>query len=110
MNPIVNGVENLLRVLEMTIGTPAPPRTDTRWFDGTVSADATMTGIFTPVATRGRAVRKGDEIGSVRDYRGQELERVRSPADGYVMYGLAGPPLKAGESVATIARPVKGPL
>lgn len=110
VDPIVSGVENLLRVLEMTRGTPAPPRADTRWFDGTASADATATGIFTPVAIRPRAVRKGDEIGTVRDYRGQELERIRSPVDGYVMYGLAGPPVKAGESVATIALLAKDPL
>jgi uncharacterized protein len=110
VDPIVSGVENLLRVLDMTTGTPVPPRTDTRWFDGTVSADARLTGIFTPAAIRGRAVRTGDEIGTVRDYRGRELERVRSPADGYAMYGLAGPPVKAGDSVATIAVPAKGPL
>jgi uncharacterized protein len=108
VDPIVSGVENLLRVLDMTAGPPVSPRTDTRWFDGTVSANATVTGLFTPVATRGRAVRKGDEIGTVRDYRGQELERVRSPADGYAMYGLAGPPVKAGDPVATIALPYTG--
>jgi predicted deacylase len=110
VDPIVTGVENLLRVLEMTTGTPGPPRPDTRWFDGTASAEATMTGMFTPVATRGHAVRKGEEIGTVRDYRGQEIERIRSPVDGYAMYGLAGPPVKAGDSVATIALPAKGPL
>jgi len=110
VEPIVNGVENLLRVLEMIAGAPAPLRTDTRWFDGTVSADAAFTGILTPVATRGRAVRMGDVIGTIRDYRGREQEQVRSPADGYAMYGLAGPPVKAGDSVATIALPAKGPL
>jgi hypothetical protein len=49
-------------------------------------------------------------IGTIRDYRGRELEQVRSPVDGYAMYGLAGPPVKAGESVATIALPARGPL
>jgi uncharacterized protein len=110
VEPIVNGVENLLRALEMTSGTPGPERTDTRWFDGTVSADAAFTGILTPVATRGRHVRKGEVIGTIRDYRGRELEHVRSPADGYAMYGLAGPPVKAGDSVATIALSSRGPL
>jgi hypothetical protein len=110
VEPIVNGVDNLLRVLGMTTGTPAPQRPDTRWFDGTVSADTGFTGILTPVATHGRLVRKGDVIGIVRDYRGRELEQVRSPADGYVMYGLAGPPVKSGDSVATIALPAEGPL
>jgi predicted deacylase len=94
----------------MLDGAPTPRRTDTRWFDGTVSADATLTGILTPVAAHGRSVRKGDVIGTIRDYRGSELEQVRSPVDGYALYGLAGPPVKAGESVATIALPARGPL
>jgi predicted deacylase len=110
VDPIVTGVENLLRVLGMTDGPPSPPRDDTRWFDGTASANATATGIFTPADTKGRMVRKDEAIGTVRDYTGQVLELVVSPVDGYVMYGLAGPPVRAGESVATIALPAKGPL
>jgi uncharacterized protein len=110
VEPIVSGVENLLRVLGITPGTAASQRTDTRWFDGTVSADAAFTGILMPMATHGRPVRKGEVIGTVRDYGGRELEQVRSPVDGYAMYGLGGPPVKSGESVATIALPAKGPL
>jgi predicted deacylase len=110
VEPIVAGVENLLRVLEMTTGSASPPRADTRWFDGTASANAAVTGIFTPAKTQGRMVRKDEAIGAVRDYAGQVLELIVSPVDGYVMYGLAGPPVRAGESVATIALPAKGPL
>jgi hypothetical protein len=110
VDPIVAGVENLLRRLEMVSGQPTPPRTDTRWFDGTVSADATSTGIFTPVTTHGRLVRQGEAIGTVRDYAGRVLEEIRAPIDGYVMYGLAGPPMRSGESAATIARPAEKPL
>jgi uncharacterized protein len=110
VQPIVAGVENLLRVLEMTAGVATGTRPDTRWFDGTASADAGSTGIFTPVAVRGRMLRKGDPIGTVRDYAGRVLEEIVSPVDGYLMYGLAGPPVRAGESVATIALPAKGPL
>jgi uncharacterized protein len=110
IDPIVSGVENLLRTLEMTSGAPRPARADTRWFEGTASADAMVTGILTPVATTGRLVKKGEVIATIRDYRGELREEVRSPSDGYVMYGLAGPPVKAGDSVATIALPSKEPL
>jgi uncharacterized protein len=110
VDAIVKGVDNLLRVLKMTPGPPDPPRTDIRWFDGTADPTATVTGIYTPVATTGRAVRKGDVIGTVTDYAGRERERILSPVDGYVMYGLAGPPVRAGEAVATIGIPAKGPL
>lgn len=110
VEPLVTGVENVLRALKMTDGAPPPPRADTRWFDDTASASATTTGIFTPVATTGRAIRKGDLIGTVTDYAGREVERIVSPVDGYVMYGLAGPPVTAGEAVATIGLPAAGPL
>jgi predicted deacylase len=110
VNPIVDGVENLLRVLEMTSGAPAPPRSDLRWFDDTAGVSAKTTGIFTPVATAGREIRKGDPIGTVRDYAGRVLEEILSPVDGYLMYGLAGPPVAAGDSVATIGIPAEKPL
>lgn len=102
---IVDGVENLLRVLGMAPGTPAAPRTDTRWFEDTADAMAATTGIFTPAATTGRAVTKGEWLGTVTDYAGHEIERIVSPVDGYAMYGLAGPPVRAGEAVVTIGIP-----
>lgn len=69
--------------------------------------NATATGILTPAATRGRSVRTGDSIATIRDYTGRVLQDVASPVDGYVMYGLAGPPVREGESVVTIAIPAQ---
>jgi len=106
---LTRGLENLLTTLKMTTGTPAPPRPDTRWFGDSAEASATTTGIFTPVATTGRAVTKGDLIGTVTDYAGKEIERIVSPVDGYIMYGLAGPPVRAGEAVVTIGIPAVTP-
>ena len=108
--PIVSGVVNLLRVLKMTNGPPVAARADTRWFDDTMGVNATQTGMFTPISTKGREVRRGDVIGTIRDYTGRVIETVVSPVDGYVMYGIAGPPVKAGDAVATIGLPAKGPL
>jgi hypothetical protein len=110
VDPIVAGVENLLRVLEMTAGAPAPAAADTRWFDDTAGATATKTGIFTPVSTTARSVRKGELIGTVRDYAGRVIEEIVAPVDGYLMYGLAGPPVKAGDSVATFGLPARSPF
>ncbi len=110
VDAIVKGVDNLLRVLKMMPGAPDPSRADLRWFEGTADPTATVTGIYTPVATTGRTVRKGDLIGTVTDYAGRERERIVSPVDGYVMYGLTGPPVRAGEAVVTIGIPAKGPL
>jgi uncharacterized protein len=110
VDPIVNGVLNTLRVLKMLDEPPAPPRKDTRWFDSTTSATATKTGIFTPAASTGRAIRKGELLGIIHDYAGRVLERVVSPVDGYALYGHAGPPIKAGDAVVTIAIPSVKPF
>jgi hypothetical protein len=69
-----------------------------------------VTGIFTPVATTGRMGGKGDLIGVVTDYGGRERERIVSPVGGCVMSGLAGPSVRADESVVTIGLPARGPL
>ncbi len=107
---IVTGVENLLRTLRMVAGAPAAPRADTRWFNGTADPASTVSGIFSPVAARGRPVTSGELIGIVTDYAGRELQRITSPVDGYALYGLAGPPVRAGEAVITIGLPAPGPL
>jgi predicted deacylase len=109
IDTLLAGLENLLKTLKMTAGTPTPPRADTRWFGDSAEAEATTTGIYTPVATTGRPVKKGDLIGTVTDYAGMEIERIVSPVDGYVMYGLAGPPVRAGEAVVTIGIPAAAP-
>jgi hypothetical protein len=55
-------------------------------------------------------VKNGERLRTVRDYRGAVREEVVAPVDGYALYGLAGPPVKAGETVVTIAIPAKGAL
>ena len=108
--PIVDGVLNVLRTLDMLAGQVVATREPPRWFDSTVSANATRGGILIPDVTTGQAITKGQRLGVIRDYRGAVIEEVRSPVDGYALYGLAGPPVKAGETVVTIAIPAKGPL
>lgn len=102
---MVRGLEEAMRTLGMLPGAPAPPRADTRWFNGTTSVDASRSGILAPITTTGRAVRRGDPIAVIHDYTGTVVEQLVSPVDGYLLYGLAGPPVRAGESVVTIAFP-----
>ncbi|HWI20228.1 MAG TPA: succinylglutamate desuccinylase/aspartoacylase family protein, partial [Vicinamibacterales bacterium] len=110
VTPIVDGVLNALRVLKMLPGPVVPPGAPPRWFDATTSATATKGGILTPASTTARAISKGELLGTVRDYRGTLLEEVRSPVDGYALYGLAGPPVTAGDTIVTIAIPAKQPM
>jgi predicted deacylase len=109
VTPVVDGVLNALRALAMLPGSVAAPPEVPRWFDSTASATAIRGGIFTPASTSARMVKKGERLGTIRDYRGAVVEEVTSPVDGYALYGLAGPPVSAGETVVTIAIPSAGP-
>ena len=92
------------------IAAPRAPRTDTRWFDGSVNVPATASGIFTPSGTSGRHVRVGEVLGEVRDYAGRPLETLRAPINGYLLYGLTGPPVRAADPVVNIGIPSRAPL
>jgi hypothetical protein len=82
VTPLVTGVINLLRVLKMAPGPSTPARPHTRWFDDTLGVGATRTGIFTPAATTGRDVRRGEVIGTIRDHAGRAIQTIVSPVDG----------------------------
>ncbi len=79
-----------------------------RLFEGTTAARASHAGLFYPVDPERRYFFKGGLIGTIRDYSGKEVERIYSPIDGYALYGILGPPVRAGWSVATIGIPTDG--
>ncbi len=80
---------------------PAP-----RFFEGESSVPVAHSGIWHPVQSSGRLVEEGEVLGVIRDYRGRVVETVSAPVAGYALYGLAGPPVRAGDSVMAITRPV----
>ena len=41
----------------------------------------------------------------VHGYQERLIETVTAPVSGFTIYGLARPPVRAGKSIATIARP-----
>lgn len=87
-------------------GFRVPQRTP-RYFDGTTSVQVAHSGLWHPVQVGGHSVRKGEQLGVIRNYAGAVVEAVTAPTDGFALYGLAGPPVRAGESVMTIARPTE---
>jgi predicted deacylase len=105
---MVAGIENALAIMGMAdspVRAVAPPQ---RLFESTASAEAHSTGIFHPVNLGPRPIAKGEVIGVIYDYTGREVERVVSPIDGYVLYGITGPPVTAGDEVVTIGIPTAG--
>ncbi|MEO0576581.1 MAG: succinylglutamate desuccinylase/aspartoacylase family protein [Pseudomonadota bacterium] len=103
---IVSGVFNALRFLGALPATAAAGVTSQRFFDGTQSAPVNHSGVWYPVHSVGRDVTKGEVLGVIKDYTGAVVETVTAPTSGYTIYGLAGPPVKRGESVVTIAKPI----
>ena len=78
-----------------------------RYFEGTKSVSVEHSGIGHPIDTGGREVAEGELLGVIRDYSGVVVETVTATASGFALYGLAGPPVRKGESVMTIAMPVE---
>jgi len=83
----------------------AGPRPEPRYFHGTASVPVHHSGIWYPADTRGRDITRGELLGEIRDHRGQVVEQVRAPVSGFALYGLAGPPVREGDSVLSIALP-----
>ena len=102
---IVQGVKNSLISMKMVEGVVDVDTSKIRYFDGTSSVTAQNSGIWHPVSTSPRFVKQGDTIGLIRDYRGRLIETVKSPVEGYSLYGASGPSVKAGSTVVTIGQP-----
>ena len=99
---IVDGVKNVLRVLGMVDEAPVEQPRSQRYFEGTSSTPVEHAGVWFPIETGGRRVVEGETLGVIRNFHGRVVETVKAKATGYALYGLAGPPVRAGESVATI--------
>jgi predicted deacylase len=103
---IVNGVRASLVYLKMLPGERPVASTSSRFFDGTQSVAANHSGLWHPTHRAGRYVEKGTLLGVIKGYDGKVLETVTSPVAGFTMYGLAGPPVRRGDSLLVIAQPV----
>ncbi|MGF1545494.1 MAG: succinylglutamate desuccinylase/aspartoacylase family protein [Parvularculaceae bacterium] len=102
---IVNGVKRGLASLDMLKDPPAQSAKVRRYFDDAEYVSVERGGVWTPVEARGRDVAVNETIGVVTNYKGERVETVKAPVGGYALYGLAGPPVRKGESVVTIALP-----
>ncbi|REL31796.1 hypothetical protein [Thalassotalea euphylliae] len=76
-----------------------------RYFDNTKSVPVKHAGLWFPTHAKGRFIEKGEVLGVLKDYFGNELEQVIAPVSGYGIYGLKGPAIRKGDSVMTIAIP-----
>jgi len=101
---IVSGVKRGLSTLGMLKANDAQSNRRINYFDGTQSTPVNHSGIWMPTESIKRFVQKGETLGTIHDYQGRLIETIKAPIAGFTLYGLAGPPVRAGESIATIAQ------
>lgn len=107
---LINGLNATLAVLDMKDSLPPAKATNLRYYEGTSSVPVAAAGLWFPYHSKGRKVTKGEALGVLKDYFGNQIAEVKAPVSGYAIYGLMGPPVRKGESVMTIATPAKKPV
>jgi predicted deacylase len=83
---LVEGVHNVLRHLEMLPGPPEPPRAGMRTVGSFVWLRCERAGWWDAAVGSGDEVREGQVLGRVRNLWGDELEEIRAPRDGVVLF------------------------
>ncbi|OGD21929.1 MAG: hypothetical protein A2W03_11150, partial [Candidatus Aminicenantes bacterium RBG_16_63_16] len=102
----VRGVLSLMRFLEMIDGSPEFVE-DPVWIDRYEVVNAPADGLFYPETRMGYYVRKGERVGTLKDYFGRVQDAVRAPFSGIILYLINTPPANKGEPLFEVGR-VKG--
>lgn len=91
----VRGIRNICAHLELLPAAEAPPSAAPVEYDGWAWLRSPVQGWWQPRVTVGEQVRAGDELGSLLDPFGAELERVVAPADGCPLFLTSSPAVLA---------------
>jgi predicted deacylase len=76
---------NFLRHVGMLSGDPPSPRDTVRFLDEFIAVKSGREGIFYPSVHPNDLVEKGQVLGEIRDFTGEVLEAVTSPAKGVIL-------------------------
>ena len=109
---LVTGVRNVLRHLEMLPGEPEPPARPMRTVGSFVWLRSRDEGWWDAAVRAGDEVAEGGLLGRVRNLWGDELEEIRAPRDGVVLFSTTSPAVDAdgillglGADLAPVAAP-----
>ena len=97
-------VWNALRHLKMVDGKPEPPARAVRVKEF-VGLRSSRGGLLTTAVELGALVRRGDVLARITSVYGDEVETIRSPADGLFIRSTTLSTVAAGERVATVGIP-----
>ena len=99
----VNGVENVLRFLDVLSG-DAWESKDSVMLDHMEGLDATDTGCWYPCVQLDQPIKAGDKVGEVRDFFGNVLSEYFCPCDGVVLYIIASLAINAGDPIFCVGK------
>jgi len=92
----VNGVLNVMKYFKMLPG-EAQLLADPVWIEKYEVIYSSHDGLFYPLAGKGDYVKQGEVVGTITDYHGNLLEKVKAPFTGILLYIIGTPPCNQGE-------------
>ncbi len=101
VNVLVDGVLNVMGHLKMSnrqVMASKPPV----WIEQVISLASEQNGVFHPSVERDAHVQKGTVLGVVTDYYNRQIQEVRAPETGIVLFIRAVPSLKKGDTMANV--------
>jgi len=100
----VRGVTNVLRHLGVLEGTPEVVEPPVHFPQSAWLASA-HGGIFYPTVSIGQQVEKGQVVGEFRDWFGDPIATVESPAAGVVLFLVTSPAINKGDPILSVGIP-----
>jgi len=100
----VRGVTNVLRQLGVLGGAPEISRKPVH-LSQSAWLSAEDGGMFYPAVKVGQQVTKGQVVGEFRDWFGERLRTVESPAAGIVLFLVTSPAINKGDPILSVGVP-----
>ncbi|HSB71486.1 MAG TPA: M14 family metallopeptidase [Candidatus Methylomirabilis sp.] len=97
----VRGVTNVLKHLGVLEGKPEGAETPVHVSQSAWLA-AEQGGMFYPAVAVGQRVEKGQVVGEFRDWFGEPVARVESPAGGIVLFLVTSPAINKGDPILSV--------
>lgn len=97
----VRGVTNVLKHLGILEGIPEAAEQPVHFQQSSWLA-AEQSGIFYPTVSIGQEVEKGQKVGEFRDWFGEPIATVASPAKGIVLFLVTSPAINTGDPILSV--------
>ena len=105
IDPITDGVLNVMRELDMIAGAPAQP-TNPLFISERARIYSEHNGIWyaDSLVKTGDYVNEGTRLGVITDYHGNELETIRAPDSGVLLILFGTPPVNEGDNIVVVGK------